>query len=92
MQLSGLLGHEKVECQLDIYCRPALVLVVCVLLNSAIGDAEFWADALKHVTWLYNCTYHSAIDMTPLQAYTGQVPALDSLITFGSKITAKRPG
>ena len=30
--------------------------------------------------------------MTPLQAYTGQVPVLDSLITFGSKITAKRPG
>ena len=30
--------------------------------------------------------------MTPLQAYTGQILALDSLITFGAKITAKKPG
>ena len=63
----------------------------CLLYAAQLG-VEFWADALKHLTWLYNCTYHRAIDMTPLQAYTGQVPALDSIITFGSKITAKRPG
>ena len=30
--------------------------------------------------------------MTPIQAYSGQIPALDSLITFGAKITAKQPG
>jgi hypothetical protein len=30
--------------------------------------------------------------MTPLQAFSGQVPSLDSLITFGAKITAKKPG
>ena len=30
--------------------------------------------------------------MTPYEAYTGHVPSLDSLITFGTKITAKQPG
>ena len=52
---------------------------------------EFWADALIHATWLYNQTYHSAVKMTPFEAYTGCETVLDSLITFGSKITAKKP-
>jgi hypothetical protein len=30
--------------------------------------------------------------MTPLQAFSGQVPSLDSLITFGAKITATKLG
>ena len=30
--------------------------------------------------------------MTPLQAYSGQIPALDSLITFGAKMIATKPG
>ena len=63
----------------------------CMLYSARLGT-EFWADAILHATWLYNRTYHSAIKMTPLQAYTGQIPALDSLITFGAKITAKKPG
>ena len=29
--------------------------------------------------------------MTPYEAYTGRVLSLDSLITFGTKVTAKRP-
>ena len=30
--------------------------------------------------------------MTPTQAYTGNIPLVDELITFGAKITAKKPG
>ena len=63
----------------------------CMLYSSRLGT-EFWADAIMHSTWLYNRTYHSTIKMTPLQSYSGQIPALDSLITFGAKITAKKPG
>ena len=62
------------------------------MLYSARLGTEFWADAITHATWLYNRTYHSAINMTHIQAYLGQIPALDSLITFGAKITAKQPG
>ena len=62
------------------------------MLYSAQLRIKFWADVLIHATWLYNRTYHTAIGMTPLQAFSGQIPALDGLITFGSKITAKQPG
>jgi hypothetical protein len=62
------------------------------MMYSARLGTEFWADALLHDTWLYNQTYHSKIKMTPLQAFSGQIPSLDSLITFGAKITAKKPG
>ena len=63
----------------------------CMLYAARLG-VEYWADALQQATWLYNRTYHSAIDMTPLQAYSGQVPSIDSRITFGTKITAKKSG
>ena len=63
----------------------------CMIYSSRLGT-EFWADAIMHATWLYNRKYHSAIKMTPLQAYSGQILALDSLITFGAKITAKKSG
>jgi hypothetical protein len=62
------------------------------MMYSARQGTKFWVDALLHATWLYNRTYHSEIKMTPLQAFSGQIPALDSLITFGVKITAKKPG
>jgi hypothetical protein len=63
----------------------------CMMYSARLGT-EFWVDALLHATWLYNRTYHSTIKMTPLQAFSGQIPALDSLITFGAKITAKKLG
>ena len=39
----------------------------------------------------YIITYHSAIGMISFQAYIDHIPLLDSLIMFGTKITAKRP-
>ena len=63
--------------------------VRCLLYTAGMG-IEFWSDALLHAVWLYNRTYHQAIDMTPYQAWTGRIPCLDRLITFGAKITARR--
>ena len=74
--------------------RPHCTLkerIRCMLYATRLG-VEFWADALIHVSWLYNQTYHSAVKKTSFEAYTGCVPVLDSLITFGSNITAKKPG
>ena len=63
----------------------------CLLYAAGLGT-EYWTDALLHATWLYNRTYHSALQLTPMQVYTGRVPLMDNLVTFGSKITAKKPG
>jgi hypothetical protein len=62
--------------------------VRCLLYTAGLG-VEFWPDALIHATWLYNRTYHSAIDMTPHQAFTRRKPTLDNLLTFGCTVTPK---
>jgi hypothetical protein len=62
--------------------------VRCLLYTAGLGTT-FWPDALIHATWLYNRTYHSAIDMTPHQAFTGRKPTLDNLLTFGCRVTPK---
>jgi hypothetical protein len=63
--------------------------VRCLLYTAGLG-VEFWSDALLHAVWLYNRTYHQAIEKTPYQAWTGRIPCLDRLLTFGAKITARR--
>lgn len=63
----------------------------CLLYAARLGT-EYWSHALRHVTWLYNRTYHSATDMTPLEAYTGKRPTVDKLITFGTRVIVKQPG
>ena len=63
----------------------------CMLYTAGLGT-EFWSDALLHAIWLYNRTYHTAIDDTPYRAWTGRTPNLTGLMTFGCKITAKKTG
>lgn len=65
---------------------------ICYMLSTVCLGVEFWSDALLHATWLYNQTYHSAVKMTIFEAFTSHVPTFDSLITFGTKITVKKPG
>ena len=71
--------------------RTLKELTRCLLYTAGLGT-EFWDDALAHAVWLYNRTYHSAIDMTPYQAYTHRTPTLDGLLTFGCKITPQKTG
>jgi hypothetical protein len=63
--------------------------VRCLLYTAGLG-VEFWSDALLHAVWLYNRTYHTSIDKTPFEAWTGRQPCLDRLLTFGAKITARK--
>ena len=63
--------------------------VRCLLYTAGLG-VKFWSDALLHAVWLYNRTYHSSIAMTPYQRWTGRIPNLDNLITFGTKIISKK--
>mmetsp|Transcript_55054 Transcript_55054/g.61514 ORF Transcript_55054/g.61514 Transcript_55054/m.61514 type:complete len:199 (+) Transcript_55054:154-750(+) len=63
----------------------------CMLYSARLGT-ESWADVIMHATWLYNRTYHRSIKIISIQAYLGQIPALNSLIIFGAKLTAEKPG
>jgi hypothetical protein len=63
--------------------------VRCLLYTAGLG-IPFWSCALLHAVWLYNRTFHTGLDITPYQAYTGRRPTLDGLLTFGSRITPKK--
>jgi hypothetical protein len=72
--------------------RPHRTLKECVrcLLYTAAFGLEFWSDSLLHYVWLYNRTFHRALDMSPYEAYTKQTPTVDGLLTFGCRIVAKK--
>jgi hypothetical protein len=61
----------------------------CLLYTAAFG-LEFWSDGLLHSVWLYNRTFHRALNMCPYEAYTKQTPTVDGLLTFGCRIVAKK--
>ena len=61
---------------------------VRALLYSSGLPASYWSDALSHSVYLYNRLYHSALHMTPIEAYTGLKPDLTHLQTFGSRVFA----
>ena len=50
---------------------------------------EFCPNALTYATWIYNQTYHSAIEMTLHQVFTCHRATLDNLLTFGCTVTPK---
>ena len=62
------------------------------LLYRSRLPPTFWADAVIHAVYLYNRTVHSAINMTPHEAYSGVKPDLSRLRTFGSHVLYKIPG
>ena len=62
----------------------------CLLYTARLG-MPFWCSAIVHATYLYNRTHHSAIDMTPIEAFTGFKPLCGHILTYGCTITAKKP-
>jgi hypothetical protein len=71
--------------------RTLANMVRCMLYGASLG-IEFWADALVYATYLYNRTYHASIGKTPFKAWTGTMPDLSHIRTFGSSVTVKKPG
>jgi hypothetical protein len=63
--------------------------VRCLLYTAGLS-IQFWSSALLHAVWLYNRTFHSSLDMSPYQAYTGRRPTVDGLLTFGTRVTPKK--
>jgi hypothetical protein len=62
----------------------------CLLYTATLG-VEFWDSAIVHACYLYNRTYHSAIDQTPYEAFTGFKPNCGHILTYGCTVTAKKP-
>lgn len=67
-------------------------VMVRALLYSAGLPPKYWSAALLHAVHLKNRLWHSAIDCTPYQAWTGKVPDISHLRVFGSLISPRRNG
>ncbi len=70
--------------------RTLANMVRCMLYSASLC-AEFWADALVQAVYLYNRTYHRSIGTTPHEAWTGSIPDLRHIRTFGSSVTVQKP-
>ena len=69
-----------------------LATMVRSLLYSAGLNPHFWSYALIHAAHLKNRLWHSSINQTPFQAWTGSRPDISHLRTFGSLVSIRRNG
>ena len=61
-----------------------------MLYATRLGT-KFWVFALLHAIWFYNWQYHYAIKKkNPYKAFIGKLPIIESLFTWGCKVTAKK--
>ena len=67
------------------------VMVRSLLYSSGLPP-QYWSAALVHVVHLKNRLWHSALDVTPFEAWNGSQPDLSHLHVFGSLLSAKIPG
>jgi hypothetical protein len=73
--------------------RPHRTLAMktkCLLYTARLG-MPFWCSAIVHATYLCNQTHHLAINMTPIEAFTGFKPMCGHMLTHGCTITVKKP-
>ena len=62
------------------------------LLYSSGLPPKYWSAALVHAVHLKNRLWHSALNHTPYEAWTGTKPDLSHLRIFGSLLTSRIPG
>jgi deoxyuridine 5'-triphosphate nucleotidohydrolase len=63
----------------------------CMLHSAGLGP-EYWSYALLSAVYIKNRLPHSALKMTPYQAFTGQRPDLSRARIFGSRVYARKTG
>jgi hypothetical protein len=66
-------------------------MVRCLFYSAGLHP-RFWSAALVHAVYLKNRLYHKALCMTPHEAWTGAKTSLAHLRTFGTLVTAQKPG
>jgi hypothetical protein len=66
-------------------------MVRCLLYSAGLHP-RFWSAALVHAVYLKNRLYHKALCMTPHKAWSGEIPSLAHLRTFGALVNARKPG
>lgn len=63
----------------------------CALHGAGLGP-EFWSFALTHAVHIKNRLWHSSINLSPYEAFTGTRPDLSLLRIFGSRVYVRDTG
>ena len=63
------------------------------MISGAGMPSDYWLYAIQHAVYIKNQLPHQSLQnfRTPFQEYTGRVPDLSHLRTFGSRVTVGRP-
>lgn len=71
-----------------------VVAIARSLLNAANLPGTFWSEAMDFATYLSNALPTSGLPdrLPPFFHWTGEMPKLNSLLTFGSKVFFLSPG
>jgi hypothetical protein len=69
-----------------------LSTIVRTLLYGSNLPAKYWSAAALHAVYLMNQRIHSAIGMTPYEAWWDEQPDLSLLKVFGSRVCVKVTG
>ena len=65
---------------------------VRTLLYGANLPAKYWSAAAVHAVYLLNRRFHSALNMTPYEAWWDEKPDLSLLKVFGSRVCVRVTG
>jgi len=79
--------NGKNECS-----KVKLFSMACPLLFSSGLSPKFLSAALINVVCLKSRLWHSGIEHTPFEAWTGTMPELIHIHAFGALVTARKPG
>ena len=71
--------------------RDLAQMMRCMLHSADLGP-EYWSHAIVQAVYIKNRIWHSALNMSPFQAFTGKKPNLSDLRIFGSRVFARKPG
>jgi hypothetical protein len=72
--------------------NQTLATIVRTLLYGAHLPAKYWSAAATHAVYLMNRRVHSAIGMTPYEAWWDNKPDLSTLKVFGARVCVKVMG
>ena len=62
------------------------------LLYSAGLGPKYWRSAFVHAVYIKNRLWHSSINTTPFELWTGKLPDLSHLQISGSLVSPRRNG
>ena len=76
--------------KIERHHRTIAQMVHAMLLNSGLPHT-LWCYATEAAAEIYRCTYHSALQITPYEAWYGTKPHINHLRVWGCYVYIRNP-